>query len=456
MNTESTAQPNAAPTVATPKVRVPTAAWVASNYFAEGYPYTVVNSLSDLLFKSLGASLSAIGLTSLLHLPYNLRFLWAPALDQWAQRLRSAHPEMPSWGAVTVRLQALLCLCFLAMALGVPGGLPLKGLAGILLLMAALSASQDVAIDALYLELLPSEQASSRWLGVRAPAYRAASLLLAGPLLMWVDTRGWAAGMWLLTAGMVTQTLWHWRALRHAPPVPAQPQRATDFPSSSAPIAWRAHLIDLFRSVRTLRGGAWLLALVIAFRSGESLLTKMRWPFLRDEAAMTLSHYGWVNGTLGFIASALGAALGGLLMARHGLKAWLIPGILAQVLPNVLYAAAAQFSGATLLAHSRALGALITLDNFGSGFGTAALMLLILRSASQQHRALHLALLNALMSLSFTIVGSASGWLAERLGFSGVFALSCALGLAPIALVFRGFPSTQLEPQPEPQERPFP
>ena len=33
------------------------AAWVSSTYFAEGFPYSVVNNLVEILFKELGASL---------------------------------------------------------------------------------------------------------------------------------------------------------------------------------------------------------------------------------------------------------------------------------------------------------------------------------------------------------------------------------------------------------------
>ena len=56
-----------------------TLAWVLSTYFAEGFPYSIVNGdIAKLLFTELGTSLSGIGLTSLFHLPWNLKFLWGP------------------------------------------------------------------------------------------------------------------------------------------------------------------------------------------------------------------------------------------------------------------------------------------------------------------------------------------------------------------------------------------
>ena len=62
--------------------------WVSTSYFAEGWPYMVVNELAVPLFKHLGASLGAIGLTALFHLPWNLKFLWGHAVDRYETKRR--------------------------------------------------------------------------------------------------------------------------------------------------------------------------------------------------------------------------------------------------------------------------------------------------------------------------------------------------------------------------------
>ena len=67
---------------------VPPQLWVSSTYFAEGFPYTLVNNIVEIMFEQLGASLQAIGLTSLFHLPWNLKFLWGPFLDQYETKRR--------------------------------------------------------------------------------------------------------------------------------------------------------------------------------------------------------------------------------------------------------------------------------------------------------------------------------------------------------------------------------
>ena len=66
---------------------------MSSTYFAEGFPYSVVNNLVEILFKELGASLQLIGLTALFHLPWNLKFLWGPFLDEY-ETAYGRRPEM--------------------------------------------------------------------------------------------------------------------------------------------------------------------------------------------------------------------------------------------------------------------------------------------------------------------------------------------------------------------------
>ena len=62
--------------------------WTSTTYFAEGFPYGAVVNLADLFFVSRGASLEAVGLTSLFHLPWNLKFLVGPFVDAYATKRR--------------------------------------------------------------------------------------------------------------------------------------------------------------------------------------------------------------------------------------------------------------------------------------------------------------------------------------------------------------------------------
>ena len=58
--------------------------WVPTVYFAMGLPFVVLNMVSVLMFKGLGIDDAQIALwTSLIMLPWTLKFLWSPFLEMF-------------------------------------------------------------------------------------------------------------------------------------------------------------------------------------------------------------------------------------------------------------------------------------------------------------------------------------------------------------------------------------
>jgi PAT family beta-lactamase induction signal transducer AmpG len=465
--------------------------WVSSTYFAEGYPYTIVNNLAEFLFKALGASYGTIGLTSLFHLPWNLKFLWGPFLDRFETKRR--------WLWTT---EVLLTLVTLALAFVAPAAELLGVIAALFMVMAVLSATHDIAIDGYYLEGL-DERGQSRFVGYRAMAYKIASLIVRGPLVIMIGLVGWAAGLFAAAGLMALLAVGHalllprverrqhrlrellramlrfrvlavgavlallvvaQRQLGLFSPLGRGLRRATLAVPGLAKISVAGWIgIGLFSSLllllalrkriqRRITGRdsyytrafvdflaqpqvGRILAFVVLFRTGESLLLKMKWPFLNDRMAVTLEQYGFVNGTLGVVASFVATFAGGYLISRHGLRRWIWPFVLGQNLLNLLYVALALW-GVPAPAGLWAITAVITAEHFGEGLGTAVFMVYLMRCCDPNHKAAHMAILTALMSVSFTFAGVFSGFMAEAIGFAPYFALSFAATLPAMVLVF--------------------
>ncbi|MEM9876921.1 MAG: MFS transporter, partial [Myxococcota bacterium] len=179
-----------------------------------------------------------------------------------------------------------------------------------------------------------------------------------------------------------------------------------------------------------------LLLLVLSFRTGESFLMKMKWPFFQDVMGVGLDVYGAANGTVGLAASVGATMLGGALIARHGLRRWLWPFILGQNLLNLLYVVLAE---GWLGQSTTAVVAVITAERIGEGLGTAVFMVYLMRCCRPEHRAAHMAIVTALMSVGFTVAGIVSGELAATVGFSTYFALSFAATI-PMMILLRFAP----------------
>ncbi|HHH30392.1 MAG TPA: hypothetical protein ENK57_18905, partial [Polyangiaceae bacterium] len=220
-----------------------TRAWVTTTYFAEGYPYTIVNNLAEILFKELGASLGAVGLTALFHLPWNLKFLWGPFVDHYETKRR--------WilGVEVLLTLVLVVLAFVVGTATLSLGSWFGALAGLFILLAFLSATHDIAIDGFYLEGL-DERGQSRFVGYRAMAFRVATMLLSGPGLVLVGWTGWTVGFVAMAAVMGALTVVHWWLL------PRVERRGR---------SWR-DLAASFLRLRVFMVGAAVAAIVVAER----------------------------------------------------------------------------------------------------------------------------------------------------------------------------------------------
>lgn len=465
--------------------------WVSTTYFAEGYPYTLVVNIPEVLFQQLGASLQAIGLTALFHLPWNLKFLWGPFLDRFETKR--------TW---LVGLQLVLAGLILGLSFFVGTSDLLAVVSAMFLLMGFLAATNDIAIDGYYMEGL-DERGQSQFVGYRAMAYKVANLLVRGPFLILVGWVGWSFGFVLAAAVMLAVAGFHWLLL---PRVETRTHRIIELGRAMlrmrflAVVTVIALLIAAERELRVvtplwadlqarvatlpvlgeLSVSGWIvlgvlvfvlvglalvptakrrlggsdsyyakafvvflaqpkvgriLAFVILFRTGESFLQKMRWPFLNGELHMSLDEYGLANGTIGVLSSFVATFIGGWLISKHGLRRWIWPFIIAQNLLNLVYMGLAALPEETTVSFS-ALTALIALEEFGAGLGTAVFMVYLMRCCHPEHKAAHFAVLSALMSVSFTVAGVASGFLAEAIGFANFFGFTFLATIPMMVLIF--------------------
>lgn len=79
--------------------------------------------------------------------------------------------------------------------------------------------------------------------------------------------------------------------------------------------------------------------------------------------------------------------------------------------------------------------AVLAVEAFGAGLGTAVLMVYLMRCCRPDFKAAHMAILTALMSLSFTVAGVSSGYLAEAMGFMWYFVFSFVATVPAMCLI---------------------
>ncbi|BDH58591.1 hypothetical protein MTP03_35300 [Tsukamurella sp. PLM1] len=125
-------------------------------YFAQGLPFGFFTNAVPVLLRDAGLSLTAISLTSLLYLPWGLKFLWAPAVDRLGTRRR--------WLLATQLGSA--GVAFALAATDLTGSL--RWLFVAIAAINLLSATQDVATDGLAVRLLDARARASATASRRA------------------------------------------------------------------------------------------------------------------------------------------------------------------------------------------------------------------------------------------------------------------------------------------------
>lgn len=165
-----------------------------------------------------------------------------------------------------------------------------------------------------------------------------------------------------------------------------------------------------------------VLLFLLFYRFGEAQLVKLASPFLLDAQevgglALTTGEVGFVYGTVGILALTAGGIIGGILAARHGLRFWLWPMVIAINLPNAVYIFLAYAMPDNFLIINLA----VLIEQFGYGFGFTAYMLYMIYVSEGEHKTAHFAITTGFMALGMMIPGMFSGWIQEIIGYQHFF-----------------------------------
>ncbi len=150
--------------------------------FASGLPLALTGQAMQAWLTADGVDLATIGFLSLVGLPYTFKFLWAPLMDRFELPLARVLGRRRGWLVLT---QLALAGVLMALAATSPSA-SIRAFALLAVLVAFVSASQDVVVDAYRTDLLaPAERGMGASLGVMG--YRLAMILSGGIALIWTD-----------------------------------------------------------------------------------------------------------------------------------------------------------------------------------------------------------------------------------------------------------------------------
>jgi PAT family beta-lactamase induction signal transducer AmpG len=279
-------------------------------------------------------------------------------------------------------------------------------------LLALLSATQDIAIDAYRRELLRPEEMG---LGnvVHVNAYKIAGLIPGSLSLILADHMMWS-WVFMLTALFMLPGLLMTILIK-------EPTGAYQ-----APASLRQAVFDPFYEF--IRRKGWLdallaLAFIFSYKLGDSMATALATPFYLD-LGYSKTEIGLIAKNAGLWCSVAGGILGGIWMLRLGenRSLWIFGVLQALVILGFAWLANQPHE-------AWRLALVIGAESFGVGLGTAAFVSFTANTTHPAYAATQFALFTSLAATPRTLVNAMTGFLVE----GGTFEIS------GLSLTFEGF-----------------
>jgi MFS transporter, PAT family, beta-lactamase induction signal transducer AmpG len=416
-------------------------AWVPSLYIAMGIPFSLVIWVTGTMFKNLGLEDTQIALaTGSVGLAWSLKPLWASFLDMYRTK---------KFWVLSMEVAIALLLGLMAAVLPLPNWFQI--IVGILWVMAFASSTQDICADGVYITTL-DKPAQAAWIGWQGAAWNTGRIF-ATALVVYVAGKlqesgqspksAWAIALCFSAVVMLGFAVYHYVKL----PTGSVIRR----PENTAEIVktFVETVIDFIRKPKILG----MLLFVFLYRSGEGFLLVeaplfMQAPLVKGGLGLSLADKAFLDGAISTGVSLAAGVLGGVFIAKRGLKKSLMVMALCMNIPHLCFVYLSHAVTPEAPLSLTTIATLVTIEKFGYSFGFVANMLYMMQQISPgKFHMTHYAFCTALMNLVLIPTQSASGFIADSLGYKNYFIFVAIVSIPSVfAAWFAPFPREEPAP----------
>ncbi len=419
--------------------------------FSSGMPLFLLLNLVPAWLKKGDVDLVTIAVLGVFQFPYAWKFLWSPLLDRFAL---PGLGRRRGWMLATQAglLVAIAAIGYLPIGHLVPPqahwvpfffGLlhyPVFDMASVsavvlhpvtlmFFLIALLSATQDIALDAYRRELL-SDAELGLGNSVHVTAYRFSALVPGSLAFILADHLPWGlvftiTGLFMLPGVALTLLV-------------SEPHRA------NPPRTLRQAVVEPFHEFFTRNGwrqALLVLVFIFMYKLGDSMCTALATPFYID-MGYSLTEMAVVAKYASTSMALIGGIAGGLWMLRIGINRalWLFGVVQVVSILGFAWLAAHGHHDHVGTAELVQLALVVGFEALGVGLGTAAYVAYVARTTNPAYTATQLALFTSLEAIPRTFMNATTGWLVQSLGWTQFFLLCTVLALPGMLLLFKVAP----------------
>ena len=395
---------------------------------SSGIPLYIVLSTLLIWLTRENIDISTVGLFALTQIPWSIKFLWAPLVDNLKIPFLTDHlGQRKSWLLLT---QILLIISILLLGFSDP----LENIfltAIYALFVSFFSANQDIIIDAYRIEIL-DEKSQGAGAAMTQFGYRIGGILVGAGSLYLKSVFSWAS-VFVIIASLIFVLM--------ILTIFVLPER-----KEKKRRKIKKKLTEPFREFiyrNSMTKVLLIITFIFFFKFGDVIAGVMANPFY-VKTGFTNIEIANASKFFGVIMTVLGVFVGGFLVKKYGLLKSLIISSFFQIFSNLLYVMVDQIGP-----NFNVLLIAVSGENFSGGLGSAAFVAYLSTLCNKSYTGTQYALLSSFMGLSRTILSSPSGFLVEMFGWTKFFIFSTFLGFPGLFLLFwmrKHFPISEQKP----------
>lgn len=383
-----------------------------SLYIAQSIPMSFFSTVVPVIMRQENYSLASIGLLQLVKLPWILKFLWAPLIDNRARSTR----QLKSWILVSELVYAALIFSIAFFNLETD----FKFIVILVVIAFIASGTQDIAVD---IYAILSLDKSERSLGnsMQSGGSFVGSLIGTGVLLIAYHYYGWTNVLMLLSVFVLIAVLPLFLSKRQLPAENLDKKRV--------------HLMDILSFFKLKRSFRQVL-LLIFYYSGIIGIMAMLKPFLVD-LGYNVKEIAFMSGIFGTLVAAISTFVGGFLMRKIGRRSALFIFLIMSFVAGLYFR---YISGI----EPTALNLYIAIGLVWGAYGlsTVGIYTLSMDKVRNGREGTDFTIQIVITHIGSLLIATLSGKVAHEYGYTGLFNVEIMLSIFAFLILTYALPAT--------------
>jgi len=390
--------------------------------FSCGIPLALIGATLTMWVSRIGIDVKTVGLLAMVSIPFSFKFLWASIFDYIPLPYFSKRFGFRKAWLISIQVCLIIAIIFLGETSPLEN-ISITAIAAII--VAFVSASQDIIVDALRIEVLHKEE-QALGASLYVYGYRIAMLVSGGGALLLADHTSWDNVYFIMALTIIAGII----AVIFLKEPSYSQERLNNLKNFSLRESINILLVNPLSDFCKRPNWLHILFFIVLYKFADVLLESLQSNFYVSRG-FSNSEVAYIVKGFGFIMTMLGMFLGGIIYYRfRTFKSLFIVGIL-QILSNLLFIWLAETEHNLL-----ALSIVISIEKCTSAMSMVVMVAYLSSLCNIAYTAAQYALLSSVVNVGRTILVAPAGYIVEYLGWTNFIFITALVGIPGMILLY--------------------